>query len=69
MTGVLNEMRGTNRLILKESVFHYSEEKSRSVLRFYTLHLLICTYVYIYMYVCFMLIGVGWNGCTTTREW
>ena len=45
MTGVLNEMRGTNRLILKESVFHYSEEKSRSVLRFYTLHLLICTYI------------------------
>ena len=64
MTGVLNEMRGTNRLILKESVFHYSEEKSRSVLRFYTLH-----HIIIYIYVCFMLIGVGWNGCTTTRGW
>lgn len=30
MTGVLNEMRSTNRLITKESVFHYCETKSRS---------------------------------------
>ncbi len=32
MTGVLNEMRSTNRLITKESVFHYCETKSRSAL-------------------------------------
>ena len=30
MTGVLNEMRQTNRLITKEAVFHYSEQKTRS---------------------------------------
>lgn len=29
MTGVLNEMRRTNRLITKESVFYYCDEKSR----------------------------------------
>ena len=32
MTGVLNEMRQTNRLITKEAVFHYSEQKTRSVM-------------------------------------
>ena len=31
MTGVLNEMRQTNRLITKEAVFHYCEQKTRSV--------------------------------------
>ena len=30
MTGVLNEMRQTNRLITKEAVFHYFEQKTRS---------------------------------------
>ena len=29
MTGVLNEMRRTNRLITKESVFNYCEGKTR----------------------------------------
>ena len=29
MTGVLNEMRRTNRLITKESVFYYCDKKSR----------------------------------------
>ena len=30
MTGVLNEMRQTNRLITKESVFQYNTQKTRS---------------------------------------
>lgn len=31
MTGVLLEMRRTNRLITKEAVFHYCDNKSRCV--------------------------------------
>lgn len=31
MTGVLLEMRSTNRLITKEAIFHYCEDRSRCV--------------------------------------
>lgn len=31
MTLVLNEMRSTNRLITKESIFHYCNEKTRFI--------------------------------------
>ena len=34
MTGVLNEMRQTNRLITKEAVFLYCEQKTRSAFSF-----------------------------------
>ena len=29
MTGVLNEMRRTNRIITKESIFYYCDQKTR----------------------------------------
>lgn len=31
MTLVLSEMRGTNRVLIKESIFHYCNEKTRFV--------------------------------------